>query len=109
MFLTLSQIYRYLSSIFFLFFFYAFSIQANAQVVRVAALKYGTVSWELDVIKHHGLAEKQGIELEILTSHSVANVLNASKGVESGEQHANSKIGHHANKVGVIDLWQQHP
>ena len=37
-----------------------------ATVIKVAVLKFGTVNWELDVIKHHRLDEKQGISLEIV-------------------------------------------
>jgi NitT/TauT family transport system substrate-binding protein len=39
---------------------------AAAPKVRVATLKFGTVSWELDVIKTHGLDAKHGIELEVI-------------------------------------------
>ncbi|TKT69380.1 ABC transporter substrate-binding protein [Aquamicrobium sp. LC103] len=39
---------------------------ATAPKVRVGALKFGTVSWELDTIKHHKLDEKNGVELEIV-------------------------------------------
>lgn len=35
-------------------------------VVRVAVLKFGTVNWELNVMKEHGLDEKAGIELKII-------------------------------------------
>ena len=34
--------------------------------VRVAVLQFGTVSWELDVIEAHGLAAKEGVDLEIV-------------------------------------------
>lgn len=41
-------------------------------VVRVAALKFGTVNWELDVIRRHRLDEKNGFRLEVieLISHN---------------------------------------
>lgn len=40
---------------------------ASAQdTVRVAVLKFGTVNWELDVVKHHGLDKKAGINLEVV-------------------------------------------
>lgn len=35
-------------------------------VVRVGVLKFGTVSWELDVMRRHGLDEAQGIDVEPL-------------------------------------------
>lgn len=38
---------------------------ANSDVVRIAVLKFGTVSWLLDVIKHHQLDKEEGIELQI--------------------------------------------
>jgi len=34
--------------------------------VRVAVLQFGTVNWELDVIKRHGLDLEQGFELDIV-------------------------------------------
>jgi NitT/TauT family transport system substrate-binding protein len=37
-----------------------------AKTVRVAALEFGTGSWELDVIKHHGLDREQGFELDVV-------------------------------------------
>lgn len=41
------------------------AIAVDPAVVRVGVLKFGTVSWELDVVKHHGIDAKQGIEVEI--------------------------------------------
>jgi NitT/TauT family transport system substrate-binding protein len=37
-----------------------------ANVVRVAALEFGTGSWELDVIKRHGFDREQGFELNVV-------------------------------------------
>jgi NitT/TauT family transport system substrate-binding protein len=34
-------------------------------VVKVGVLEFGTVNWELDVIKHHGLDKERGFELEV--------------------------------------------
>lgn len=34
--------------------------------VRVGVLKFGTVNWELDVVKHHRLDRAEGFDLEIL-------------------------------------------
>ncbi|MGW9231847.1 ABC transporter substrate-binding protein [Pseudorhizobium sp. NPDC055634] len=34
--------------------------------IKVGVLKFGTVSWELDTIKHHGLDRKNGVEVEVL-------------------------------------------
>lgn len=40
---------------------------ARAQpTVRIAVLKFGTVSWVMDVIRHHGLARANGIRIEEL-------------------------------------------
>ena len=39
---------------------------ASSHQVRVGVLKFGTVHWELDVIKTHALAEQQGIDLQIV-------------------------------------------
>ena len=36
-----------------------------ASVVRIAVLKYGTVNWELDVVRRHGLDKAAGIDLRI--------------------------------------------
>ena len=44
------------------------SWMAGAQdlgTVRVGVLEFGTVNWELDVIKHHGLDKERGFELEV--------------------------------------------
>lgn len=35
-----------------------------AETVRVGILKFGTVNWELDVVKHHKLDEKHGIVVD---------------------------------------------
>jgi len=39
---------------------------ANAEPLRIAVLKFGTVNWELNVIRHHGLDSQEGIQLEIV-------------------------------------------
>ena len=36
-----------------------------ASKVRIGVLKFGTVSWELDTLKHHGFDAANGIDLEI--------------------------------------------
>jgi len=38
---------------------------AAEQTVRVGALQYGTVNWELDVIKHHALDQAAGIHIDV--------------------------------------------
>ncbi len=39
---------------------------AEAASLRVGVLKFGTVNWELEVIKRHGLDRAEGMELEVL-------------------------------------------
>ncbi len=42
------------------------SWSVEAASLRVGVLKFGTVNWELEVIKRHGLDRAQGVELEVL-------------------------------------------
>ena len=37
----------------------------GAEQVRIAVLKFGTASWELDTIRHHGLDLKHGFTLDV--------------------------------------------
>ena len=37
----------------------------GAPVLRISVLKFGTVNWELDVIRHHGLDKKYGFRLAV--------------------------------------------
>jgi NitT/TauT family transport system substrate-binding protein len=39
---------------------------ADKPVIRVGVLKFGTVNWELDVIRHHKLDAAEGVEVEIV-------------------------------------------
>ena len=41
------------------------TIAAAEPVVRVGVLEFGTVNWELDVIREHGLDRKNGFRLEV--------------------------------------------
>ena len=50
--------------------------------LKVAVIKFGTVSWEMDVIQHHGLAADQKLELEVL---SLANTNAAKVALQAGE------------------------
>jgi NitT/TauT family transport system substrate-binding protein len=52
------------------------AVAAERAVVRVGILQFGTVSWELDVMQRHGLAEREGIELRLvpLALKDAANV-----------------------------------
>ncbi|MDA5094669.1 ABC transporter substrate-binding protein [Aliiroseovarius sp. KMU-50] len=42
------------------------SVAADLPVIRLGALSYGTVNWELDTIKHNGLDEANGFMLEVV-------------------------------------------
>ena len=44
-------------------FFVAAEAHAEPATVRAGVLSYGTVNWELNVVKHHGLDRKEGVEL----------------------------------------------
>ena len=41
------------------------SASDTGQALRVAVLKFGTVSWVIDVITHHGLDRKHGLRLSV--------------------------------------------
>ena len=46
--------------------FILLSLEVQAQpTVRVGVLKFGTVNWEIDVIKHHQLDKKYKFNLEV--------------------------------------------
>jgi NitT/TauT family transport system substrate-binding protein len=36
------------------------------ETVRVGVLKFGTVNWEIDTVRHYGLDRKNGIELDVV-------------------------------------------
>ncbi len=38
----------------------------EVEPIRVAVLKFGTVNWVLDVIKHHELDKKRGVDLKVV-------------------------------------------
>ena len=52
------------------------------KTLRVGVLQFGTVSWELDVVEHHGLAKREGIALDIVPLSST-NALNVA--LQSGD------------------------
>ena len=43
----------------------SFSAASASEVLKVAVLKFGTVNWELDVIKHNGFDQSNGFEMEV--------------------------------------------
>jgi NitT/TauT family transport system substrate-binding protein len=57
-----------------------FALPALAGTVKIGVLKFGTVSWELDVIKRHGLDAAEGIDLqavELASNNATAVALQA--------------------------------
>ena len=65
------------------FMFLLINLQAN-QTLKVGVLAYGTVNWELDVIKHNNLDKKYGIDLEVvkLASKNAVSIALQSKSVD---------------------------
>ena len=63
---------------------FIFSGQLMATDIKLAVLKYGTVNWELNVIKEHGLDKKYGIELDItyLTNKNASAIALMSNSVD---------------------------
>lgn len=56
------------------------AIAGENGTVRLAVLNFGTVNWELNVIKHHGLDTKAGVTLEVVplaNKHATSIALNA--------------------------------
>ena len=49
---------------------------ADLGTIRIGVLQFGTVNWELNVIKHHGLDAKEGFNLEMVgfASNDAADV-----------------------------------
>lgn len=49
---------------------------ADPAVIRIGVLQYGTVSWELEVMKRQGFAEREGVRIEVvpLAQKDAANV-----------------------------------
>ena len=64
--------------------FYILSNELLAADIRLSVLKYGTVNWELNVIKEHGLDAKYGINLDItyLTNKNASAIALMSKSVD---------------------------
>lgn len=50
----------------FLFFVIFALTGAHAEQIRVGVLKFGTVNWQLDVVKHNGFDRDEGLDLEVL-------------------------------------------
>lgn len=44
---------------------FGLTAQAEERKLRISVLKFGTVNWELDTIKHHGLDKAHGFDLSV--------------------------------------------
>ena len=55
---------------------------ADTPVLKAYVLKFGTVNWELDVIRHHALDTKNGFTLQV---HGVAGGFAAKVAFQGGE------------------------
>ena len=63
---------------------FIFSSQIQSADIKLAVLKYGTVNWELDVIKEHKLDEKYNLNIEVtyLTNKNASAIALMSKAVD---------------------------
>ncbi len=65
----MTRIYQRLFRFLFLFMLafgsLGMSVSFAAETIRVGVLKFGTVNWELDTIKHHKLDEKHGVSVDV--------------------------------------------
>ncbi len=54
-------------TLFFIVFLMMITHLAQAEItqIRVGVLAFGTVNWELDTVKYHGLGKKNGVELVV--------------------------------------------
>jgi len=63
---------------------FIFSLNLNATDIKLAVLKYGTVNWELNVIKEHKLDEKHNINIDVtyLTNKNASAIALMSNAVD---------------------------
>jgi NitT/TauT family transport system substrate-binding protein len=54
--------------------FTAIAHPAAAAIVKIGVLKFGTVNWELDVIRHNGLDRTEGLDLQVVELASTGAV-----------------------------------
>ncbi|EIJ42306.1 ABC-type nitrate/sulfonate/bicarbonate transport system, periplasmic component [Beggiatoa alba B18LD] len=59
-------LYRFLSISLFLSFLFPNILFATEKPIRVGVLQFGTVSWEMDVLKTHQLDKQAGIQVELV-------------------------------------------
>ena len=55
-----------MKSVLSLLFSFLFFVGVNAQTVKIGSLQYGSVNWELKLIKELELDKKNGIDLQIV-------------------------------------------
>ncbi len=79
----MTQLYKFFF-IFFVFFFFTFNANSDEDVVKVGSLKYGSVNWELKLIKALELDKKNNFNLKIveLASKNAAAVALQGKAVD---------------------------
>ncbi|HHI71858.1 MAG TPA: ABC transporter substrate-binding protein [Rhodobacteraceae bacterium] len=65
-----------------LLFVTGFPSAISAETLRVSVLKFGTVNWELDVIKHNGFDQANGFDMQV---QGVANKAAAEVAFQGGE------------------------
>ena len=65
-------------------FIFIFSLNIKANDIKLAILKYGTVNWELNVIKEHKLDEKYNINIDVtyLTNKNASAIALMSNAVD---------------------------
>jgi NitT/TauT family transport system substrate-binding protein len=70
------RLFRFLFLLMLAFGSLGVSASFAAETIRVGVLKFGTVNWELDTIKHHKLDEKRGVNIDIrfFASEDATNV-----------------------------------
>ncbi len=75
---------KYLSNTIFFILVSFYSIALAAENIRVGVLKFGSVNWELNVIKHHQLDKKNNIKIEkiVMTNKDAATIAFLSKAVD---------------------------
>ncbi len=55
---------KYYKNILILYFFILISFRSEANELKIAVLKFGSVNWELDVLTHHELDKKLNLNLK---------------------------------------------
>ncbi len=74
----------FFNHIFLFVLIYNLFLPVNASKIKIAVLKFGSVNWELDVIKHHKLDKKNNIIIQkmVMTNKDAATLAFLSKSVD---------------------------